>query len=166
MTRPSQTAAPRARRAASLRAGFTLVELLAVISIIALLTAASLGSLFRARAFAKRAKAEAELRELVNAWGQYYTTYWEWPSSLNGAREVEVTSSLLEPLTDPANGDNKYGIVFLNYSGTGTYKDPWGSAYRLTFSGRDSSGGNRHTIVQEATVALPERVTVPVGEGN
>lgn len=148
------------------RAGFTLAELLAVMLIISLLMTASFGSLFRARELAKRAKAEAELRELVNAWGQYYTTYWEWPASVGNGREVDVTANLLAPLVDPSNGDNKYGIVFLNFSGTGAYKDPWGGTYKLTFGGPGSSGGRQRRIIQEATLALPERITMPVGEDN
>lgn len=147
--------------------GFTLAELLAVMLIISLLMTASFGSLFRARELAKRAKAEAELREMVNAWGQYYTTYWKWPASVGNGREVDVTANLLAPLTDPANGDNKYGIVFLNFSGTGAYTDPWGGTYRLTFRSPRSSGSgsnDRSMTIQEATVALPGRITVPVGD--
>ena len=84
--------APRLRDSA-----FTLPELLTVIAIVALLMTASVGSLNRARFFAKRTKAEVQLRELVNAWKQYYTTYGAWPQSIRPGRYNPVTAELLLP---------------------------------------------------------------------
>lgn len=141
-------------------AGFTLPELLAVVCIIALLMTASFGALARARKMARITKAEVQLRELVNAWTQYYTTYEEWPSNMEGARDVDATAVLLGPLTDANHGDNPYGIVFLNYSGTGPYRDPWGQIYRLSTSsgsGGSSSGRDKGVTILETTVALPRR---------
>lgn len=145
-------------------AGFTLPELLAVVCIIALLMTASFGALARARKMAKETKAEVQLRELVNAWTQYYTTYEEWPSNMEGARDVDATAVLLAPLTDAKHADNPYGIVFLNYSGTGSYRDPWGQIYRLSTSsgsGGSSSGRDKGITTLETTVALPRRY-VPI----
>ena len=135
-----------------LSSGFTLIELMTVICILALLMTASFGSLRKARELAKKAKAEAQLRELVNACSEYFVTYNKLP--IENAHDMEVNASLLEPLTS-ADG-NTYGLVFLNFSGTGYYNDPWGSAYRITTSVSGASD-NRLKTVQEATIALPRR---------
>ena len=142
------------------RDGFTLVELLTVICILALLMMASLGSLQKARELARKAKAETQLRELVNAWHEYYITYDELP--IENANETEVNASVLAPLTDAT--ENKYGIVFLNFTGTGYYNDPWGNPYRITV-GASGSSQERFPTTQEATIALPRRVEFPA-RGN
>lgn len=142
------------------RDGFTLIELMTVICILALLMMASFGSLRKARELAKKAKAETQLRELVNAIHEYFITYDELP--IENARDMEVNASALEPLTT-ADG-NAHGIVFLNFSGTGYYEDPWGSPYRIT-TGTSGSSSDRFSTTQEATIALPRRVEFP-GRGN
>jgi prepilin-type N-terminal cleavage/methylation domain-containing protein len=139
--------------------GFTLPELLTVIAIIALLMMASFGALSRARELGKRAKSEAQLRELVNAWQQYYVTYGKWPSRLNGQDDVEANATTLAPLTDPDDSDNEYGVVFLNADISGKLLDAWGNAYRLSFES-SSSGNDRNKIVFETSVALPRRISL------
>ena len=143
--------APRPRNSA-----FTLPELLTVIAIVALLMTASVGSLNRARFFAKRTKAEVQLRELVNAWKQYYTTYGTWPKSISPGRPNPVTAELLGPLSDPDNSDNKDGVVFFNYSGSSDLVDPWNTPYRLSF-GEAEAADDRYLTTFEMTVALPRR---------
>ena len=139
--------------------GFTLPELLTVITIIALLMMASFGALTRARVLAKRAKGEAQLRELVNAWQQYYVTYGQWPSSIRPGQVVIANGSTLKPLTDPNDSNNKYGVVFFNFDGTGAFNDPWGNAYQIAFEA-SASGSDRNTTAFETSVALPRRYTL------
>lgn len=140
-------------------AGFTLAELLTVVTIIALLMMASFGALSRARVLAKRTKAEAQLRELVNAWQQYYVTYGQWPSSIRPGQTVIANSSTLSPLINPNDSNNKYGVVFFNFDGTGAFNDPWGNAYQLGFEA-SAAGSDRNTTAFETTVALPRRFTM------
>lgn len=75
-TRPPKAlqaaATPRTSRA------FTLVELLVVISIIALLVSILLPSLKRARDHAKTVKCAAQLRGFGNAFATYFTEYDQW----------------------------------------------------------------------------------------
>lgn len=139
--------------------GFTLPELLTVITIIALLMMASFGTLGRARVLAKRTKAEAQLRELVNAWQQYYVTYSQWPSNIRPGSPIETNSSTLSPLINPNDANNKFGVVFFNFDGTGKFSDPWGNAYKLTFEASDTDSG-RNTTAFETSVALPRRFTM------
>ena len=143
------------------KSAFTLPELLTVITILSLLMMASFGSLARARALAKRAKGETQLRELVSAWQQYFTTYEAWPRSLAG-QTISASASTLSPLIDPDDSDNEYGIVFYNFSGTGSFDDPWGNPYRLKFGSVRTGGSSqdRSTTAFETTVALPRRMTL------
>lgn len=146
--------------------GFTLPELLAVIAIIACLMMASVGALRRARILGRRAKSEAQLRQLVSAWQQYYTVEVlnadsgnrpKWPPA-NGT--VDVSASLLEPLTNPKRNNN--GIVFFNYNGTGKFIDPVNKKqpYRLVFGSSSGTSEQRATTTYETTVALPRRTTI------
>lgn len=139
------------------RNGFTLAELLTVMCIIALIMTASFGAATKAREMGKKTKAEVQLRELVNAWTQYYQTYGKWPSGLSGAQMVETTSQMLSPLTDPDDSENGFGIVFYNYSGKGDFKDPWGNPYLLSFGRPTSATGARAMTTFETTIALPRR---------
>lgn len=140
--------------------GFTLPELLTVIAIIALLMMASFGALNRARELGKRAKSEAQLRELVSAWQQYYVTYGSWPDSLDGQKDVEANATSLSPLYNPEDANNEYGVVFLNFDGSGGFKDAWGTPYSLSFDSASGSGDDRNNTAFETTVALPRRVSV------
>lgn len=140
--------------------GFTLPELLTVVTIIALLMMASFGALTRARVLAKRTKAEAQLRELINAYEQYYATYGDWPSFIQTGHALKVNSNVLRPLTDPNYAaENPSGIVFLNINHTDEFLDPWKRPYELMFE-TGKSGGDRNKTAFEATVALPRRFTM------
>jgi prepilin-type N-terminal cleavage/methylation domain-containing protein/prepilin-type processing-associated H-X9-DG protein len=65
--------------------GFTLIELLVVITIIAVLIAAALPSMGKARATARRQKCSANLRSLHGAWQMYLDDnngqFYRWPSA-------------------------------------------------------------------------------------
>lgn len=143
------------RRARISRAGFTLPELLTVITIIALLMMASFGGLTRARALAKRTKAETQLRQMISAWEQYFVLYQEWPSGVDGQTGITVTSNMLEPLTNPDHSDNEHGVVFLNFTGNGPVLDPWGTPFHLSFNSTRQSGNDRNLTSFETSVALP-----------
>lgn len=65
--------------------GFTLVELLVVISIIGVLAAVVLPNLLGARERARDSKAKASLTQLRNALRLYYNDYQTYPDSSGGA---------------------------------------------------------------------------------
>lgn len=165
---------PAGARKPARKAAFTLPELLTVVAIIAFLMMASFGALGRARRLGRIARSEAQLRQLVAAWQQYYTVEVlngdknhppRWPPA-NGT--VDVTASLIEPLTNPDK--NNSGIVFYNYNGTGLFMDPardpvsahgrQQQPYRLSFGASDKTSDDRATTVFETTIALPRRRTV------
>jgi prepilin-type N-terminal cleavage/methylation domain-containing protein len=126
------------------RRAFTLVELLAVIAIAAIIMSAVLSAYVQARRHAKVARAQAELRELLKAWSQYYLAYNGWPASLDGKTEVPMDyAGALQPLYatlagGAPNPDNPKGIPFLNIAppvaGQQYYQDPWKNPYRVSFT--------------------------------
>jgi len=126
------------------RNGFTLIEMLVVITMIGLLMAMITGALHQARRAAQRARAQTQLRDLIAAWGTYYMTEKHfnqgvpplWPP--DGELEdgwVIMTRRALEPLVEPKD----QGFVYLNLSdaqfkkigGTQYYADPWRVPYQV-----------------------------------
>ena len=112
------------------RAGFTMAEILTVIAIISILAMMTGAALLKARELARRTRAEAELRSIMEACLQYHAAYEEWPGS--GTDFQDVGGALLSALT----GENSHDLVFLNLSLVGeSFKDPWGRAYEVKFGG-------------------------------
>jgi prepilin-type N-terminal cleavage/methylation domain-containing protein len=138
------------------RSAFTLVEILVVIALASIIMSMVVGSLAQARNLAKRAKAEAQLRELVSAWHEYFVLEGEWPSDVDNGVDVEMTYDKLDALTDPDNADeNPRGLVLLNVTlKTGeSYKDPWGNVYKLSFKAPDV----QNETALRLSVAFPNR---------
>ncbi|MGI6098565.1 MAG: type II secretion system protein [Kiritimatiellia bacterium] len=137
------------------RAAFTLMEMLSVIAIIGLLVGSLALALSKARELSRRARAEAELREMVSAWLQYHQLYGELPSVVQGQNELPSSRKTLDPLINPESGDNPRGLVLLNpqipFNAAGFYTDPWGTPYQLSFA----------QPKLEATAALRTSITFP-----
>lgn len=135
------------------RAGFTLVEMLAVIVLIGILMMAAGMSIRKAQHLAKVTKAEAECRELVNALLEYRAVFHEWPMN-----DGDVSATSLKPLTD-ASANNR-GIVFLNLSlPSGDWNDPWGNPYTVFFN---QSADHEASTAIETCVSFPFRNTAPL----
>lgn len=141
-------------------AGFTLVELLVVITIIAILISMLTAALVGARNHARQARAQAQLRELVKAWTQYYMTYEQWPDpTWTSAQDVEMTPDNLKWLLQKDSVQNTRGITFLTVK-TGNsvdagqnYLDPWGHTFRISFSSKKVSD----TTAMRISVGIPNR---------
>jgi len=136
--------------------GFTLVELLTVISIIAILIGVLSAGLVAARHHAMQARAQTQLRELVKAWTQFYATYSVFP--LTGSY-IAMTPANLSFLLNQDTTYNTRGIAFLNIklddsSDSGqNYLDPWGHPFLISFTKSTVSD----TIARQISVAFPNR---------
>ena len=116
-----------------MKKGFTLVELLVVVGMIALLTGAVGNSVNEARKRARVAKAHAEVKEMTNAILAYENYN---PGNLPTMESADATRANLgfilgENATD-ADG-NEIPVLFnANVSHDGKIRDPWGRPYLVT----------------------------------
>lgn len=106
--------------------GFTLIELLVVIAIIGILSAVVLVSLNTARAKARDALREADIRQVRTALELYYHDKGSYPNHISGQRLSGIASALVPtylgsiPL-DPTVGDTSSGYLYYSTSSNDGY---------------------------------------------
>lgn len=156
MKKPAMTYAGKVSR----HGGFTLVELLVVVAIIAILAGILFGVIRVALLRADRAKAQAQIADIVNSIKSFYAEYSLWPCPDNGTPDKTYSSDQYKVLNMLRGADktiNARGVVFLEVPPdalqTNTYLDPWGNPYvialdtdfdnrcRLTSTGQGSPSG-------------------------
>jgi|GEM_PF-4500225 len=123
-----------------------MVELLWVMTIIAVLAAGVLSGLAAARRGFMRTKAEAQTKQVANAFIAYYNTYGRWPGP-SGVYQGQVDWDHLQPLIIP--DQNPKRILFmemkLDKSTTNQMRqliDPWGNVYQF----RVATGGVNQNV--------------------
>jgi type II secretory pathway pseudopilin PulG len=131
----------RNRHGCARRAGFTLIEILAVALIIMILAAILLPVFAKARTQAKIRKARAESHELIKAWQAYWTAYTNWPSY---GIDFAMTREKVRVLSGEDRGVNPLSIQFMVFTPTARddgFKDPWGNLYKVGLS-KDSASAS------------------------
>lgn len=145
------------RRIARNRASnaFTLVEMLVVVGMLAILMGSAFSGIGQARNQARIARANAEVRELINAWLSYEAAYDDWPVSVSGS-SIEATRGNLQELL----GQNDEQVVYLNAQMVNeAFRDPWGTPYKFRLV--SDSKQNSETEEFGASVTFPNRQRVP-----
>jgi len=143
------------------QAGFTLVELLVVISIIGMLAGIMVPTITKAMEAGKKAKAKGELTAIVAAVKAYKQEYGQWPVAKSQMDSVadEYNSWYGPPTTESESKDlmrilsgdmtvqkdgqtmNPKGARFLEGAKTdGTFQDPWGKQYSVKMDTNESGG--------------------------
>ncbi len=143
------------------QAGFTLVELLVVISIIGMLAGLMSVAIPKAMEAGKKAKVKGELTAIVAAVKAYKQEYGQWPVAKSQMDSVadEYNSWYGPPTTESESKDlmrilsgdmtvqkdgqtmNPKGVRFLEGAKTdGTFQDPWGNQYCVKMDTNDSGG--------------------------
>ena len=131
---------------------FTLVEMLVVLAMISILMGVTFSGIGKARTRARVAKANSEVRSLMNAWLAYESSYDDWPVAMEG-EEIDATESNIGELL----GKNKDGTVYLNASiKGGAFRDPWGKPYRFKVL-RDTGEENKATDYFGSAITFPNR---------
>jgi type II secretion system protein G len=100
--------------------GFTLIEMMIVVAIIAILVAILVPNFMRARAQAQTAACEANLKEIATALELYQTdheAYPDTPGATNAtASDVNLGQYLRQTPIDPVNPTGYYQYQVANYS--------------------------------------------------
>ena len=148
----SPSAAPRLppadRRASS---AFTLIEMVVVTGMLAILMGVAFSGIGQARKQARIAKANAEMRELINAWLSFEASYDDWPVEVGG-EGIDATEANLQELL----GGNQDKTVYLNAPMVnGAFRDPWGTPYQFRLV--KNTGENQSTEEFAASITFPNR---------
>ena len=134
---------------------FTLVEMLVVIGMLSILMGSAFSGIGQARNQARVARANAEVRELFNAWLSYEASFDDWPVNLSG-NQIDATAANLKELL----GDNDQKIVYLNAQlSNGAFRDPWGTPYQIRLLSDTADTKVREEFA--ATVTFPNRQRLP-----
>jgi prepilin-type N-terminal cleavage/methylation domain-containing protein len=127
--------------------GFTLIEILAVMAIIALLITLGSKGIRAARLTAKKSRAMVEIKAIETAIKAYNTKYGKLPVLMAADDQVfsvvdateehaesEAIISILTMADDVDSEMNRAEVVFLDPQAdgsTGAFRDPWGFQYRI-----------------------------------
>ena len=138
------------------RSAFTIVELLTVVSIIAILMGMVGSAAYAARQASYRSQAQAEVREIANACRAYWIASGSWNG---GARwpgasgPIERDGAMYKALT----GNNPAKTVFLALDSTqDVYCDPWGNPYIVTFD-KTTEVSTKHHFSSSVTFPMRNR---------
>ena len=130
----------------SSQTGFTLVELLVVISIVGMLAGLMSVAIPKAMEGGKKAKAKGELNAIVAAVKAYKQEYGRWPGSVAATSDTTFqdadSKSLLSALSGTNNAlvENPKSVRLLEgASSDGTMNDPWGTQYLVAVDSDESN---------------------------
>ena len=106
--------------------GFTLIEMMVVVAIIAILVTLLVPNFMRARAQAQTAACEANMKEIATGLEMYYADNLNYPSGATAGSSNPVDAAdplvkyyLKQAPVDPAAGPGKYYTYSISGSGTG-----------------------------------------------
>ena len=117
--RPSDQGCRLSSVVCRLTSGFTLVELLVVISIIAILLGIIVPTYYSVRAKAQYTKAKVTVKNLETAFKSYLDYYRVWPGALSDGTAHAIKDDVFNLLRKRVNeNNNKDGIAFYEFEST------------------------------------------------
>lgn len=154
-----------AKRSDGTRAGFTLVELLVVILIIAVLLSLIFPAIGALRRAAMIRKAAAHGTQIANALKDYRTVYGKWPAQIQGTQDNTYDTDVEQVPIITALTNNPRGTAFLEIPegvmSNGCYLDPWRVPFVIAM---DENGDGNVTI--NATITSPSDSLGPLSLSN
>ena len=131
------------------RSAFTLIELLIVISIIAILAGLAFPAVQGALDSGKKAQARNDVHQLAAAIKAFQLEYGRLPTTASGSDTASAPNAEIISALTGSNSLNPRGVVFFEPKQAkggkggldgGVYKDPWGNAYKIML---DTSSDNK-----------------------
>jgi prepilin-type N-terminal cleavage/methylation domain-containing protein len=128
------------------RDGFTLIEIMVVVAIMALLAGMLLGGLGAAKSKAKKTEARRAVSQIATAWNTFYADYKRFPNEMPGNAfdltemnedAVHIMHGQYDLREYPSHSKykdkNPRLTAYLDFheGHTGGYLDPWGNVYQL-----------------------------------
>jgi len=127
--------------------GFSLIELLIVVSIILIIASIAIPNLMRSKIAANQASAVASLRTLNTSSALFYTNYAVYPSSItNMGTAASVTSTSADLIDAVLASGTKSGYVFTWAGGAAT------GAYAIKADPVSGSTGTVHYFTNQSLV--------------
>ncbi len=140
---PALKSRRRSSSVADARRGFTMVEMLVVIAIIAILASLILSGLNIARQRAKVTRARRDVAQLMTVWTAYYADYGRFPEISAASRLGETENGTVITGHDVVqimrgrenfNSQNRRRITYMDFHrDTTQFLDPWGNPYRIVW---------------------------------
>jgi len=149
-------------------AAFTLLELLAVLAIVAVLTSLVIGVGRRASESSRLARAKSELAALAVALESYRREHGDFPRTTDGAVLVQSLIGRLDPAGGvlPVAGRPQLEVAKFTVTldpfadSSAALLDPWGQPYRYAYASR-SSGWQSHEYLL-VSAGPDEQLTLPL----
>ena len=148
--------------------GFTLIEMVAVLLILAILAAALTAGLASARNKAWRTQARETCRELCTAWNAYLLDVRKFPKDLGNANDLEAKYEKLKFIVDP--DENRFQRIYMEISekerDTGLL-DHWGRLIRFSLdTDYDGEVDNPYPNAFEPPISKAKATSIAWSDGD
>ena len=150
------------------KSGFTLVEMIAVLLILAVLSAALTAGLGTARNKAWRAKARETCRNVSEAWNLYLVDMHKFPFDKSGGQKLAANKDNMERLVDPAK--NRLKRTYLEMDDREKdegFNDHWGQPIRFSLdTDYDGQVVNPYPNIRDPAIEKVKATSIAWSDGD
>lgn len=150
------------------KSGFTLVEMIAVLLILAILSAALTAGLSTARAKAWRAKARETCRNVSEAWNMYLIDMHKFPFDTGGGQKLTATYVNMERLVNPDKNRLKRTYLEMDDKEKDEgFNDHWGQPIRFSLdTDYDGQVVNPYPNIRDPAIEKIKATSIAWSDGD